>query len=123
MAARIEEFCAARGVAPSVAFALNLSLDELLTNTINYGYEDGDSHRIDIAVRMEGSAIVVEINDDAKPFDPADAPRPDTGAALEDRPIGGLGVHFVRQMMDGFHYSRSGGRNIVTLTKEAGASS
>ena len=119
---QIEEFCAARDLAPSVAFALNLSLDELLTNTISYGYDDGDSHRIDVAVRMEGSAIVVEISDDAKPFDPADAPRPDTGAAIEDRPIGGLGVHFVREMMDGFRYSRSGGRNIVTLTKEAGAS-
>ena len=121
MAARIEEFCAARDLAPAVAFALNLSLDELLTNTISYGYDDGGSHRIDIAVRMEGSAIVVEISDDAKPFDPADAPRPDTGAALGDRPIGGLGVHFVREMMDGFRYSRSGGRNIVTLTKEAAA--
>ena len=105
-----------------MAFALNLSLDELLTNTISYGYDDGDSHRIDVAVRMEGSAIVVEISDDAKPFDPADAPQPDTGAMLEDRPIGGLGVHFVRKMMDGFRYSRSGGRNVVTLTKEAGAS-
>ncbi len=67
---------------------------------------------------MDGSVIVVEITDDAKPFDPFEVQKPDTDAALEDRPIGGLGVHFVREMMDGYQYRRSRGRNIVTLTKD-----
>ena len=118
MAERIDEFCAAQGVSPAIAYAVNLSVDELLTNTISYGYEDGAAHRIDIAVRMDESVIVVEIADDAAPFDPFEAERPDTGATIEDRPIGGLGVHLVREMMDGHRYCRRGGRNIVTLTKE-----
>ena len=67
---------------------------------------------------MDGSFIVVEITDDAKPFDPTGLAQPDIGAALEDRPIGGLGIHLVQEMMDGFQYCRSRRHNIVTLTKE-----
>ncbi len=124
MAKQIEEFCAARDIAPAVTYALNLSMDELLTNTISYGYDDDAEHRIDIAVRMEGNAVVVEITDDAKPFDPAEAAQPDTSLPIEDRPIGGLGIFLVHEMMDGFEYRRGEGRNIVTLTKnteDAGA--
>ncbi len=117
MAEKIDEFCAARDLPSAIAYAVNLSLDELLTNTISYGYDDDARHRIDIAIRMDGSAMVVEITDDAKPFDPSEAARPDTDVPIEDRPIGGLGIHFVREMMDGFWYRRSGKHNIVTLTK------
>ena len=116
-AAQIDEFCAARNLAPAIAYAVNLSVDELLTNTISYGYEDGDRHRIDITVRMDGSVMVVEITDDGMPFDPSGARKPDTEASLEDRPIGGLGVFLVHRMMDSFQYRRSRGHNIVTLTK------
>lgn len=66
---------------------------------------------------MDGSVIVVEITDDAKPFDPSGVAQPDTGIPLEDRPVGGLGIHLVREMMDGFRYRRSGEHNIVTFTK------
>ncbi|MCY4498969.1 MAG: ATP-binding protein [Rhodospirillaceae bacterium] len=113
----MEEFCAARDLSPAIAYAINLSIDELLTNTINYGYDDGARHRIDIAVHMDGSVIVVEITDDAKPFDPSGVAQPDTDIPLEDRPVGGLGIHLVREMMDGFRYRRSGEHNIVTFTK------
>ena len=117
-ATQIEEFFAARAQSPAIAYAVNLSVDELLTNTISYGYNDGNPHRIDIAVRMDESVIVVEITDDARPFEPSEVPQPDTGASLEDRPLGGLGIFLVREMMDSFHYRRSQGHNIVTLTKE-----
>ena len=121
VAARIDEFCAARDLAPAIAYAINLSVDELLTNTISYGYDDDGEHRIDIALRMEGSVIVVEIADDARPFDPRRAPTPDTEASIEDRDIGGLGIFLVHQTMDGLGYRLSGGRNIVTLTKRTAA--
>ena len=117
-ATQIEEFFAARAQSPAIAYAVNLSVDELLTNTISYGYDDGNPHRIDIAVRMDESVIVVEITDDARPFEPSEVPQPDTGASLEDRPLGGLGIFLVREMMDSFQYRRSQGHNIVTLTKE-----
>lgn len=117
-AEHVKAFCAEHGVAPEIAFAVNVSIDELLTNTISYGYDDSDGHRIEMTVRMEGSVLVVELSDDAKPYDPTAAPHPDIDAPIERRPIGGLGVHFVRELMDSFRYRRSGGRNIVTLTME-----
>ena len=115
---RVDAFCAEHGLSPSIAFAVNVSVDELLTNTISYGYDDGETHRIEMTVRLEGSVLVVRLADDAKPYDPTTAPHPDIDAPIEERPIGGLGVHFVRVLMDEFRYRRSEGRNIVTLTKE-----
>ncbi len=117
-AERVDEFCADNGVSTRIAFAVNVSVDELLTNTINYGYDDDGRHDISMTVRMEDSVMVVEINDDARPFDPTSIPEPDLEAAIINRPIGGLGAHLVRNMIDGFHYRRSNGRNIVTLTKD-----
>ena len=117
-AERVDAFCAEHGLSPDVAFAVNVSVDELLTNTISYGFDDGGRHRIEMTVRMESSVLVVELADDAKPYDPTTAPHPDIAAPIEERPIGGLGVHFVRELMDGFRYRRSDGRNIVTLTKQ-----
>ncbi len=105
-------------MAPEIAFAVNVSVDELLTNTISYGYDDSDGHRIEMTVWMEGSVLVIELSDDAKPYDPTVAPHPDIDAPIEKRPIGGLGVHFVRVLMDGFRYRRTDGRNVVTLTRE-----
>lgn len=119
-AGRVDAFCAEHGLSSNIAFAVNVSVDELLTNTISYGYEDGGRHRIEMTVRMENGVLVVELSDDATPYDPTGAPHPDIDAPIEARPIGGLGVHFVRQLMDGFRYRRSGGRNIVTLTKRTG---
>ena len=117
-AEKVDAFCAEHGVSSDIAFAVNVSVDELLTNTISYGYGDSDRHGIEMTVRMKGSVLVVELADDAKPYDPTAAPHPDIDAPIGERPISGLGVHFVRELMDGFRYRRSGGRNIVTLTKE-----
>lgn len=114
----MDAFCAEHDVSSEIAFAVNVSVDELLTNTISYGYKDSDPHRIEMTVRMEGTVLVVELSDDAKPHDPTAAPDPDIDASIEERPIGGLGVHFVRALMDGFVYRRSDGRNVVTLTKD-----
>ena len=119
-AEKVDAFCAEHGLSPDVAFAVNVSVDELLTNTISYGFDDGESHRIEMTVRLEDGALVIELVDDATPYDPTQAPHPDIEASIEDRPIGGLGVHFVRILMDGFRYRRSDGRNIVTLTKRTG---
>lgn len=118
---KVDAFCAERGLPPAIAFAINVSVDELLTNTISYGYDDDDRHRIEMTVRMEGSVLVVQLADDGKPYDPTKAPHPDINASIEQRPIGGLGVHFVRVLMDEFVYRRSDGRNIVTLTKQTQA--
>ncbi len=120
---RIDEFCSLNGIPPATAYAVNLSVDELLTNTISYGYEDGGEHRIDLMIRLDGDVLAVEISDDGIEFAPDSADDPDTNASIEDRPIGGLGIFLTRQMMDSFDYRRDEGRNIVTLTKKTGIAS
>lgn len=120
---RIDEFCSLNGIPPATAYAINLSVDELLTNTISYGYEDGGEHRIDLMIRLDGDVLAVEISDDGIEFAPDSADDPDTNASIEDRPIGGLGIFLTRKMMDSFDYRRDEGRNIVTLTKKTGIAS
>ena len=120
---RIDEFCSLNGIPPATAYAVNLSVDELLTNTISYGYEDSGEHRIDLMIRLDGDVLAVEISDDGIEFAPDSADDPDTHASIEDRPIGGLGIFLTRQMMDSFDYRRDEGRNVVTLTKKTGIAS
>ena len=117
IAARIDAFCEARNLSPQIAYAVNLSVDEILTNTIGYGYDDDGAHRIALTLRLEEGTLVVVIVDDARAFDSSLATDPDTESPLEERALGGLGLFLVQQMMDGVDYRRQDGRNIVTLTK------
>ena len=117
VAERIDEFCAERNLGPQLAYAVNLSVDEILTNTISYGYDDEDPHRIELIVRVEADAVVVKIVDDSNAFDLSEAPESDVESSIEDRMPGGLGLFLVHQMMDRVKYRRAGGRNVVTLAK------
>ena len=116
-AENIDAFCARHGLAEEIAFELNLAVDELLTNTISYGYDDDGEHRIEFVLRLEGGVLMIETADDGRAFDPLQVPTPDMGASLQDRAVGGLGIYLVRKTMDGVTYRRQDGRNVVTLTK------
>lgn len=122
LADRIEEFCAANEVPPAVAYQLTLAADELITNVISYGFPDG-APGLPISVSLSAGApgraeVSVVISDDGPAFDPfAEAPPPVLEGDIDDRPIGGLGVHLVRTMMDDVSYAREAGRNVVTLRK------
>ena len=118
-AAKIDAFCEARGHSPQIAYAVTLSVDEILTNTISYGYDDDAEHRIDLTLRVEGETLVVVIVDDGRAFDSSLTQDPDVDATLEERALGGLGLFLVQQMMDDVAYRRSDDRNIITLTKSA----
>ena len=115
-AAGIDAFCAAHGLSPGIRFEVTLAVDELVTNTIGYGYDDGQNS-INLVLRMDGDTPTVEIADDGRAFDPLQAAEPDLGASLQDRARGGLGIYLVRKTMDGVTYRRQDGRNLVTLTK------
>jgi serine/threonine-protein kinase RsbW/sigma-B regulation protein RsbU (phosphoserine phosphatase) len=117
----IEAFCAERGVSEEIAHAINLALDELLTNTISYGYDDTARHMIDIELTASGDSISVSLRDDARAFDPTGAADPDIDAGIDERALGGLGIHIVRVMMDEMRYRRVDGHNQLTLTKRSAA--
>ena len=116
-AEKVDAFCEAQGIAAPVAYAVNLSIDEILTNTISYGYDDDAEHRIDLTFRVEGESLVVTIVDDGRPFDSSTEREPDFDATIEERALGGLGLFLVQQMMDEMTYERSDDRNVITLRK------
>jgi serine/threonine-protein kinase RsbW len=97
-------------------YRLNLALDELITNIIAYGYPGERAGRIDVEMRRRGDWIDVQLADDAIAFDPFSIAAPDLDTDLEERPIGGLGIHFVRTLIDEVSYRREGDQNVVTLT-------
>ena len=121
VAASIDAFCEAHTLEAQIAYAVNLAIDEILTNTISHGYDDEEPHRIEIILRLEGATLVVVIVDDSRAFDPTLASRPDIDASAEDLDLGGLGLFLVQQMMDGVDYQRRDGCNVVTLTKSIAA--
>ncbi|MCG8545305.1 MAG: SpoIIE family protein phosphatase, partial [Alphaproteobacteria bacterium] len=117
LAALVEDLGASAGLSPKLVHDLNLALDELLTNTIGYGYEDDEEHQITVRVSVGPDVVTAEIEDDAKPFNPLTAPPPDLGATLAERQVGGLGIHIVKSLMDRMEYRREGERNHLIIEK------
>jgi len=100
--------------------ALNLvllAIEELVTNCIKYGYDDGGEHTITVVLSIDGESLAVNVIDDGHPFDPVTAPGPDVYLPVEDRSIGGLGLHLLRHLADHMTYERRDGTNRLTLTK------
>ena len=96
---------------------LNLGLDELFTNIISYGFEDESEHQIKFPLSKVAKTLVVEVEDDGKPFNPLDAASPDAARDLESINIGGLGIHLMKNMVDDIDYQRIEGKNKLTLRK------
>jgi anti-sigma regulatory factor (Ser/Thr protein kinase) len=119
-AERIEVFGTAHGLSPEIVFKLNLALEEVVVNIISHAYDDEDEHQIAIRVALDGEGVSVRVEDDGRAFNPLDAPTPDLGLGLAERPIGGLGVHIVRSVMDALEYRREDGRNILIMRKRTG---
>jgi len=117
LAQAVEAFGAAHHLSDEVIFALNLSLDEVVTNVISYAYADVHDHAIDVHLRLDGDVLRAEVSDDGRPFNPVLVPSPNLDAPIEERRIGGLGVHLVRELMDSLDYRREANRNVLTLTK------
>jgi len=112
-----EAWLAERQVAPNVVFLVTLAIEELVTNCIKYGYDDADAHTIDIELSVDASKLTMVVADDGHPFNPLAATPPDLSLAIEDRPIGGLGIHMLRELTDEMTYERRDGANRVTLIK------
>ncbi|WP_430436637.1 ATP-binding protein [Oceanibaculum nanhaiense] len=106
------------GLAPDIAYALELAIDELVTNAISYGYPDGGSGKVTVEVSIDSDRVTLIVRDDGIAFDPlAQAPAPTLEGDVEDRPIGGLGLHLVEAMMDEVAYERREGENRLTCIK------
>lgn len=116
----VEEYCQRLGLPQKSIFKITLVLDELITNIISYGYDDPDSYLIDVQLFCKDDGLVLVLSDNARPFNPLlDAAKPELDLPLEQRarPIGGMGVHLVKSLMDSVHYERVDDRNVLTLKK------
>jgi len=102
--------------------AIELSLDELLTNIISYGYNDNDSHLITVDLWLEGEDdskfVIIRLVDDGVKFNPLEKKEVDLDLPLEEKQIGGLGIHLVKKLMDELHYERREDKNVLTLKKK-----
>jgi serine/threonine-protein kinase RsbW len=111
----VDGFGASNQLPHEVVFALNVSLDEVLNNIISYAYEDAGPHEILVRLELRSGIVDVVVEDDGKSFDPLLAPAPDLTAKLR---LGGVGLHFVRNLMDGLEYARRDGINRLRMTKK-----
>lgn len=97
---------------------IQMALDELLTNIVNYGYEDSDEHKIDVRFGINDDAVRVEIIDDSKPYNILEQENPDISLSVEDKPIGGLGIFLIKKLMSNVDYYTKEGKNHLVMTKE-----
>ena len=106
-----------------LTFRVSLVIDELVQNVVDYSRQD-DPVDVEVEVTSMEEDVVIEIIDEGIPFDPlTEAPEPDLTSAIEDRPIGGLGVHFTKTLMDNVEYCRESRKNrlkIVTSKRPSG---
>jgi len=113
----VEAEAGALRVAPGAVYDLVLAANEIATNIVVHGYR-GQPGTIEVELRPERDALAIVLRDQAPPFDPTQAPTPDTSLPLERRALGGLGIHLTRRLTDLMtHRLRPGGGNEVTLIK------
>jgi serine/threonine-protein kinase RsbW len=119
----LRQFWADARLLPAQALAFELALEEVFMNVVRHGSPVGTTPRVEVSLSLRDSQLAMTIADDGPPFDPLTVPPPDLTASLGARPVGGLGVFLVRQMMDAVSYQRVGSRNQLRLTKEITPSS
>lgn len=119
LAEAVDEFCGAQGLPPKLAFNLNLVLEEVVVNVINYAFPDGNGadEPIYVRVALEGGKVIGEVRDTGMAFDPLVGGPPDFALDLDKREIGGLGVHFLKTLMDEVSYRRTERYNILRFAK------
>ncbi|MEW6354870.1 MAG: ATP-binding protein [Planctomycetota bacterium] len=105
-----------QALSPKAAYAVELAVEEIITNVMKYAYNDTAPHDIDIRIRFESTHVHLHFEDDGREFDPVAAPEPDTTKPIEERKIGGMGIHLVRAVASFINYRRANGRNILELS-------
>ena len=115
--AGLEEICKRFQIPADIRNAFSVVLDDLLNNVISYAYEDAGEHSIDVILSTDGQRFIVSVIDEGVEFDPFLSKEPDINGALDERQIGGLGIHLIRNLMDDHFYRRDGKKNVTTLMK------
>jgi anti-sigma regulatory factor (Ser/Thr protein kinase) len=117
LAQGLREFCLTGGMSEEETADVRLVVEEAVSNTIRHGYDDERSHEIRVRATLDRGDLTLEFEDDGRAFNPLEAPLPDVGLPVEEKPIGGLGILLLRSLTDAQEYRRSGGKNVLTLRR------
>lgn len=113
----VETFCEEQMVDMSITLSLNLAIEEAVVNVMSYAYPAGTYGEVLVKAIADDKVLTFIISDNGIPFDPTAKADVDTSLSAEERPIGGLGIHLVKQIMDSVDYQYTDGRNVLTLKK------
>ncbi len=115
---KMEVFCEENDLPMKIMFEINLVLEEILLNIISYGYDDENEHEIVVQWWLSDNVLNLIITDEGKKFDPLILPEPELDKSVDERKIGGLGIHLVKKMMCEINYKREDGKNILEMKKK-----
>jgi len=102
---------------PAHVYEINLVIEEILSNIIKYAYKDDKVHQIRLIFTLDENTLSVLIVDDGIPFNLLEVPEVDTDKSVEDRDVGGLGIHFIRNLTDDIKYEREDDKNKLLIIK------
>ncbi len=131
----LQQFWSTAGLPAAALNSFELALEEIFINVVmhaahaahaahsvhaTHAVHGGSVPRVEVALALTADGVTMALEDDGPAFDPLSLPAPDVAASLDERPVGGLGVFLVRQLMDSVSYTRVGARNRLSLTKRIG---
>jgi len=109
------QFLESQSVDAQAVYRINLALEEMVTNIIKYGYDEPGRHKIEVALEVGTKEVSLVIVDDGHDFNPVLHERKPPADKLEEREIGGLGIHLMKKLLDHMEHRRDGGRNILEI--------
>ncbi len=112
-----DEFALRHSIERGTLNDIHLVLEEIVANVISYGLESGRADRVYVTMKCEGGVLALRIEDRGVPFNPLARPEVNIDSDVEDRPIGGLGIHLTRKLMDSVEYRREQDRNVLLITR------
>jgi serine/threonine-protein kinase RsbW len=113
----IRQFGDLHEVPSRVLYAMNLALDEVVTNVVRHGFDDPKDQEIVAHLVVQPGELKTEVTDRGREFDPMAVAAPNLDAPLAERTLGGLGIHLIRSLMDAVEYRRENGKNVLTMRK------
>jgi serine phosphatase RsbU (regulator of sigma subunit)/anti-sigma regulatory factor (Ser/Thr protein kinase) len=114
------DFCKRAHLTEDIQNSVSIVLDDLLNNIINYAFEDSEEREIEVSFSADKQRMIIDVVDDGVEFDPFIKDEPDIESDIDERGLGGLGIHMIKSIMDDYFYRRIKGRNHITLMQRMG---
>lgn len=111
----LRKVCEENDICNKIFCDATVAIEEIFANIVHYAYEDKNQHCVEINIKIADDNLAIEIIDDGRPFNPLEESPPKTDTPFEEREVGGLGIHLVRNLMDELVYKQVRGKNLLTM--------